>query len=1674
MSSKEKEQKPFQEKIMKHFFRMINKGGVTNQRSKNDFILTEEIERDISSDSPFNTRQRVIKELGEEVAKNKLEDKGIEKLWSCLQDLIQSDQPKESRHLVFWFLQRLLQGQFDHLGIMRAHFFRVIKQHDHPEDTNERFELLNILTVNGKDLFYFEEEVGPFLLSWMPNVSMAGKIQDFLTLLVNVIKFNAAYIDEEVLNGLVQNTCALSTSNQQIIVLNCLQVLETIVGYSNLPTDSLTTFIAALCRTVNHEEYCQISWKIMRNLLGTHMGHSALYTMCRVLQEPTCHQDHLLLRGAVFHINQALWGMRPLTSLCCTPTSVLPSFLHALHCDHTIVIYEVMLSVQGLINRFGTELHDPAWDIILDIIEGVIQHVEATNHSSNSPITSHLHETLGSMEKLIENKQFNGSVARLYELIERCAHERPELSVLRLVNYTAESIVPTKHMWLSRLHTLLQRYFRQETRTKVRIRVIEILSNVIKLNRIRYEDELIERIVVPHLQHIATDPDVIVRNSCAELLVDLCLDCDTQSCSEILDIIDKILNRPFDQQATDLQALNDAELTDVKTVVSGLIKVFTVKLHRLPSTHFTRVYRMLVTHLENHYVKPVLFETSSHIRYKIFNCFLKIRANSSYHLGCMDATGKMRYSPYLCVLGRTASTGTGSPPPASPAVTQQSSTHQAGQITHVSLRYAFKIFITCLREEKDWDVLHLVLQEIPHVMQNKALVLSKQGNNEIDHLALALCNMLSDKSLGLPESLRNASKIPRAEFHSSVLLVLASLASYHAHLETACQQRIVRCMVRFGLMPRCCSQNCITALTTCTLEMQDVMVKLLPEVLLDLSKISTTPPIAIPVLEFLSTLTHLPMVFGNFVGDQYMAVFAIALPYTNPFKFNHYTVSLAHHVIAVWFLKCRLPFRKDFVRFITAGLQTNAITPFEETAIMKTDMFLNEDSSNRKRSSSLTEQGSRRRDRPNLDLRGVHSGVDRALQTFYEEITETAIDLMARYTFSPCSALPKRLPSAEFLLLGGQSMTWLLGNKVITVTTSGCSQKALKQGLCDKCLALCRDCYRTPDTSSVASRQNSSEHQPSNSNTSASSPTDEIKKPHEKLDQLPAKLYQLDKSSCCCWCQGWAEVHVRRPTGDMSWIMRIQNTINQQNDFPLNDISNLFMPSLIPESKESLHTQDTSENTDRQIDSPSHNSPSRQSSRDSVEDECDLLYEDGTRSRNPVRRTNSSPEMSASWKNPFMSGDSKSDEDGQNKKNKNYTKDMRVSCEAIPEEISGAGTTPPNHPSLLTCRSYPGPEPVETSDSSILISNASSSTSTLPQEIKVTNLSVNIGPQLASKPPQSPTQTSPRLSRNQSMDRNLALNLSAAREKSKQESSRLKLSQLDSSIPPIRRDRGHTISVMSPVSKPKLETVRRNTTSGPRPAKDTPKSGINPSFVFLQLYHTAYFGNGAEKPLLIGSTPIVQRALKILDRIPPYETHKVGVIYVGPGQCNNETEILKNGFGSVRYMEFLSKLGTLISLQDADPQTYFLGGLEQNGHDGKFAYIWQDDVMQVIFHIATLMPYKESDPSCNNKKLHIGNNFVTIVYNESGEEYNISTIKGQFNYANVIIQPLDHNTNRVVVKAKEEVHEYVGHNEPKIISDQNLGILARQLALHANVSIFNHVINKRLTIFFLFPVGIHG
>ena len=50
--------------------------------------------------------------------------------------------------------------QFDDLGILRTHFFQVVRNHNIPEDTQERFDILRVLTLDGKNILHLEQDVG--------------------------------------------------------------------------------------------------------------------------------------------------------------------------------------------------------------------------------------------------------------------------------------------------------------------------------------------------------------------------------------------------------------------------------------------------------------------------------------------------------------------------------------------------------------------------------------------------------------------------------------------------------------------------------------------------------------------------------------------------------------------------------------------------------------------------------------------------------------------------------------------------------------------------------------------------------------------------------------------------------------------------------------------------------------------------------------------------------------------------------------------------------------------------------------------------------------------------------------------------------------------------------------------------------------------------------------------------------------------------------------------------------------------------------------------------------------------------------------------------------------------------------------------------------------------------
>lgn len=1762
---------PLKEKMQRLFgFGRSSAPLAVPKTSTKEVIFTSEILKEIGPESPANNRIRTIRELCEVVRHRHLEEHAVEALWLQITDLVQANVAQENRHLALHFLHCLLEGQLQFMTIMRGHFFRVIQGLTDPADIYYRLEIFKTLSECGKNLLYFEDETGEFLLQWMPTVMEAGHIATLLPILLNVIKYNAAYLDEEVLSGLVQQTCLIPNNKlSEEELKRCLQVMDAIICYSYLPSDSLYYFVAALCHTVDKEACSEQSWELMKKLLGTYLGHSTIFTMLSMLQDKSEPVDILLLRGAIFFTGMAIWGSRRVSSIKYTYVSVLPSFLQALSHENSIVAYEVVLNLQRLVSKFGKDLMYVTWEIVLDILETLLKQIDKCNFDRR--VATETHKVITEMENLHSTRQFFGPAARLFKIVEMCSSKRPTSSVCALIEYHQQFIHPGKDKWIKALFDLMDKYLRGHTRTEVRLKALDMLNLTLSINTHVYEKELIEHVVIPLFANFESDPDGAVRCKAVELLLNLCEDCHSNEFFELIHIVEKIIQKPlrgpsaepdFREEYFISSHGDDATLNGVhKAIIKG-IDVFKIKLYTAPASHCQKLYELLTTHLELQYSHLYLGKTACSLRKSVFELLLSLRADSRSRVGLADRKPGERhvYSPYcMC----THDENMEALALKSPTIVGLS----PGQICAV-LEYelTLKLILQCLDTEHDWEVLDAVLKSLPRVLENKTLVLSAD-HSHIHNLCGKLCAMVTDRTADRSQKFINRPpNFTRSDFHTSVFPVLASMVTYHSFLGRTSMRDLVKCL-EFGLVSKC-AKICVTTLRICSLEMKELMMRMLPSVLLSLTKISATISMAIPVLAFLSSIVRVPKLYANFVEDQYMSVFAIALPYTNPFKFSHYTVSLAHHVIGVWFIRCRLPFRKGFVKYIQRGLKSNVLQLFEENSQRNLSIH-NQDSSDRGRTGSLNE--GRRRRRYVSGKEGTRNDgqipMDEKMSQFHKELTETCLDMMARYSFGNFNALPKRSPVAEFLLKDGQKGMWVVGNKVITVTTSGGGAKSGNSGLCDNCLTglqgrsenqAGREGLTVPGPSSGASssciatlsspgsRQGERRRHRSMAALGSRSQSQALK--IENKDGLPIRRSQddmtlpsepsgdlfgqddaavqtgsslskegmdpiliessqchVDKSSrafsadqCSCWCTSWAEVNIRGASGVVSWMMRIENEASGyvfDMDPSLPDITQLLAPfrcktpdsdsigkidsgSLCEEEYETLHSQHFSydEKTLLQEEqcTPEEQASNEISNQQQYSGKSDKNI---TSSPTSLRRISSSPSaLSSSQEHDTRIGTSSS----EHRQSHNEELARTVHCqESRPdksaEDFSHAETPQFEFDEDVLSSSTHSEQTIGCS--TFGEAKKSELTKKLLQEDSKagrlekcrTGSGISSGPVLHHRPEDVQNLSSSMEVKKPALQRRLSADQPGA--KRRPEGLHLSSSHAhpvkhppvvteEESCPSSYQDelpelmavkrRGHTISVMSAPLETRHTDDMDSRFKAATGNKDS-KAGLNPSFVFLQLYYCHPLVQSQDFPLKVPDTGKFTRTVNMLDHIYPYETHKIGVLYMGKGQASEEVALLSNEFGSPRYTTFIHGLGQMISLEEAAKDKLYLGGLTYP-EDGKFTVAWQDESLRVIFHISTLMPTRPGDTRFNNKKSHIGNDFVTIVYNDSCEDYKSGTISGQFNFVSIVIRPLDYESNAVTLITKEDIADILGHTHTKIISDANLPLLVRQIAIHCNLA----------------------
>lgn len=133
---------------------------------------------------------------------------------------------------------------------------------------------------------------------------------------------------------------------------------------------------------------------------------------------------------------------------------------------------------------------------------------------------------------------------------------------------------------------------------------------------------------------------------------------------------------------------------------------------------------------------------------------------------------------------------------------------------------------------------------------------------------------------------------------------------------------------------------------------------------------------------------------------------------------------------------------------------------------------------------------------------------------------------------------------------------------------------------------------------------------------------------------------------------------------------------------------------------------------------------------------------------------------------------------------------------------------------------------------------------------------------------------------------------------------------------------------------------------------------------------------------------------------------KFGILYASHGQ-SRETEFYCNTKTSPMFDEFLAFLGDRIELDGWDK---FKGGLDvRSGSTGKYAVYteFNPGSCPIIFHVSTYLPFDPHNEQQLERKRHIGNDLVVIVFQDSSDApFRPSELSSRMIHVVVVIRPV--------------------------------------------------------------------
>uniref|UniRef100_A0A8C9RIN1 Signal-induced proliferation-associated 1 like 2 n=1 Tax=Scleropages formosus TaxID=113540 RepID=A0A8C9RIN1_SCLFO len=153
--------------------------------------------------------------------------------------------------------------------------------------------------------------------------------------------------------------------------------------------------------------------------------------------------------------------------------------------------------------------------------------------------------------------------------------------------------------------------------------------------------------------------------------------------------------------------------------------------------------------------------------------------------------------------------------------------------------------------------------------------------------------------------------------------------------------------------------------------------------------------------------------------------------------------------------------------------------------------------------------------------------------------------------------------------------------------------------------------------------------------------------------------------------------------------------------------------------------------------------------------------------------------------------------------------------------------------------------------------------------------------------------------------------------------------------------------------------------------------------------------------LALNSPKVPEQLLKLDEQGLSFQ-HKVGILYCKAGQSTEE-EMYNNEGGGPAFDEFLDLVGQRVRLKGFTKYRAQLDNKTDSTGTHSMYTTYKD--YELMFHVSTLLPYTPNNRQQLLRKRHIGNDIVTIVFQEPGAlPFTPKSVRSHFQHVFVIVK----------------------------------------------------------------------